>query len=293
METTTKIGFIGLGTMGKPMAWNLHQAGFDLGVYNRTRKKAKSFKSEGVKVYGSPKKLAKASDVIIMMVTDSDALVDLLMGAKGILSGLQRDAIVINMSTVSRESNLEAADAVQLEKARFVEAPVSGTKKPAEDGTLTVLAGGDKNLVDELDPLFRAMGDTVLYCGELGQATNMKLTINLLLGGMMQVFAEALVFGQKQGLDIDGILENISSGPLQSPLFEIKGQLIKERNFEKNFPVDLLLKDLNLVLDAAQQKQVFLPAVSAVREAVNGTQSLGHGDEDMAAVVKLLEKVSS
>jgi len=292
MDKSKTVGFIGLGTMGAPMAWNIHNAGYDLNVFNRTNSKTEPFSKENITVCESPKEVAEQADIIITMVTDDDALIEVMLGYQGVLSGLKENAVVINMSTVSRNATQEIDNAVKLEDGRFIEAPVSGTKKPAEDGTLTVLAGGDASLIDELKPLLQTMGNSIIHCGEIGQGTDMKLTINLLLGGMMQVFSETLVFGKKLGLDVHKILKNIESGPLSSPLFNIKGQLILKNNFEKNFPVDLLLKDLNLVLDAAQKNDVYLPVISATREAVNGSKALGHGDEDMAAIIKLLEKVT-
>ena len=286
------VGFIGLGTMGKPMALNLHKAGYELGVYNRSPEKTEPFKELDIPVFETPAELTENSDIIIIMVSDSDALIDVVLGYDGVQQSLAEGKTVINMSTVSHEATMEVDEAVGMKGARFIEAPVSGTKKPAEDATLTVLAAGDKELVEEQKRLLKTMGKTVIYCGETGQATYMKLTINLLLGNMMQALGETLVFGKKLGLKPSTILENIGSGPLNTPLFSMKGQMITERNFEKNFPVNLLLKDLDLVLDAARNNGVMLPLTSAAREAVNGANALGHGEEDMAAVVKLIEKVA-
>ncbi|HKK44337.1 MAG TPA: NAD(P)-dependent oxidoreductase, partial [Balneolaceae bacterium] len=187
-----KVGFIGLGTMGKPMAWNIHQAGYDLCIYNRTREKTKPFAEAGIKVCQSPKELAEIADTIIIMVTDSDALIDAVLGYHGITAGLQKDDVVINMSTVSQPTTLEVSDAIELEGGQFLEAPVSGTKKPAEDATLTILTAGPEKLAKQVEPLLKTMGNTVIHCGKTGQGTAMKLTINLLLGNMMQALSEAL-----------------------------------------------------------------------------------------------------
>lgn len=286
------VGFIGLGTMGKPMALNLHKAGYRMGVYNRSPEKTQAFSELNIPVYKTPAEAAKHSDIILIMVSDSEALIDVVLGYNGVQQNLSAGKTVINMSTVSHKATLEVDEAVRMQGAQFMEAPVSGTKKPAEDATLTVLAGGEENLVEQHKRLLKTMGKTVIYCGEVGQATYMKLTINLLLGNMMQALGETLVFGKKLGLKPSTILENIASGPLNTPLFSLKGKMITERNFEKNFPVYLLLKDLDLVLEAAKSNGVMLPQTSAAREAVNGTNALGYGEEDMAAVVKLLEKVA-
>lgn len=286
------VGFIGLGTMGKPMALNLHKAGYKLNVYNRSLEKTQPFKELDIPVSKTPAEVADHSDIIIIMVSDSEALIDVVLGYNGVQQKLSAGKTVINMSTVSHKATLEVDEAVRMQGARFIEAPVSGTKKPAEDATLTILAGGDEELVEEQKRLLKTMGKTVIYCGDIGQATYMKLTINLLLGNMMQALGETLVFGKKLGLKPSTILENIGSGPLNTPLFSMKGNMITGRNFEKSFPVNLLLKDLDLVLDAAKKNGVMLPQTSAAREAVNGTNALGYGEEDMAAVVKLLEKVA-
>jgi len=286
------IGFIGLGTMGAPMAWNIHKAGYRVGVYNRSQSRTREFSNSDVPVFNTPGKLAQNSDLIFIIVSDDAALKEVVIGTEGVTGGLDGNKIVVNMSTVSEKTNLEMADAAALENAGYIEAPVSGTKKPAEEGTLTFLTAGDKGLVDSVDPVIQTMGNSNIYCGALGQATKMKLTINLLLGNMLQAFTEALVFGQKQGLDLETILQTIQSGPLNAPLFQGKGQLIKNRNFDKQFPVHLLLKDFNLISEAAQQYGCYLPSTATTREAVSAANAVGHGDEDMAAIIKFLEYVA-
>lgn len=287
-----KIGFIGLGTMGAPMAWNINKAGYSIGVYNRSSSRTKPFKEAGIDVYRNPLSLTQDSDLVFIIVSDDAALKEVIIGPEGVTGGLSSGKMVINMSTVSETTNQEMADAVALENGKYIEAPVSGTKKPAEEGALTFLTAGPKEQVDTIDPILRTMGNSNVYCGELGYATKMKLTINLLLGNMLQAFTEALVFGQKQGLPLNAILETIGSGPLNAPLFQGKGNLIKNRNFNKQFPVNLLLKDLNLISEAAQKHGCYLPATATTREAVSAANAMGHADEDMAAIVKFLEEIA-
>lgn len=287
-----KIGFIGLGTMGAPMTWNIYNAGYNIGVYNRTVSRTRPFSDSGIKVYQEPRTLSNDSDLIFIIVSDDSALKEIIVGPESVSGGLSSGKVVINMSTVSETTNQEMADAVALEGGKYIEAPVSGTKKPAEEGKLTFLTGGPRELVDYIDPIIRTMGDSNVYCGKLGYATKMKLTINLLLGNMLQSFTEALVFGQKQGLPLDSILETFRSGPLNAPLFQGKGNLIKNRNFDKQFPVHLLLKDMNLISEAAQKHGCYLPATATTREAVSAADAMGHGDEDMSAIVKFLEEVA-
>jgi len=284
-----KIGFIGLGTMGAPMARNIKKAGFSLGVYNRTESRAEAFRDEGAAVYYAPWELAEDCDIIIIMVTGPEALLE-ITGA--IQEVLKTGKTVINMSTVSIDATMQAAEIVQSRGAEFVDAPVSGSKKPAEEGALVILAGADSRLLDELQPLFESMGRDIVCCGEVGYGTRMKLVINMLLGNMMASFAEALVFGRRTGLAFETILQTITAGALGSPLFKIKGQAISEGNYTKNFPVDLIFKDLNLVLHEAGKVGTPLPLASATREAYSGTVGLGLGNEDMAALVKYYEKIA-
>ncbi|MDY6775558.1 MAG: NAD(P)-dependent oxidoreductase [Halobacteria archaeon] len=287
-----KVGFIGLGSMGAPMAWNVRDAGYGLCVYNRTRDKTKPFAEEGVEVAKTPAELSETSDVVVTMVTDGDALIDVLRSDEGALAPEVEPTVFVNMSTISHDATIEAASLIEDEGAEFVDSPVSGTVGPAEEGTLTVLASGDEDTVDEYRPLLSAMGDPVVYCGDIGQGTNMKLTINLLLGDMMQAFSEALVFGEKKGLDTDDVFEVIESSPLSSTLYDIKGDMIRQDDFEPRFSVDLLFKDLSLALEAAGDDGLPLPATAASREALNAVRGLGHGDEDMAAAVKGLEETA-
>lgn len=285
-------GFIGLGTMGEPMAWRLHEAGYLRAVHNRSPRATRPFAEAEVTVTDSPAALAAEADVVIVMVTDDAALDEVLRKGGGLLAGIGAGSLVVNMSTVSRTANEAAAEAVEAAGGRFLEAPVSGTRKPAEMGALTILAGGDASDVARVQPLFDAMGKATVHCGGVGQGTDTKHAVNLLLGGMMQAFSEALVFGRKRGVAFDTLIEAVTTGATDSPLYQLKGKAIGARNFEKQFPIKLLLKDLDLVLDAGRESGAYLPLTAGVRECVNAANAAGHGDEDMAALVKLLESVA-
>ncbi|MFC7044373.1 NAD(P)-dependent oxidoreductase [Halobacteriaceae archaeon GCM10025711] len=291
-QTMETVGFIGLGAMGAPMAWNVRGAGYDLRVWNRTTERAEPFQDEGATVCSSPREVAEGADVVVTMVTDDDALFDVLEGEDGVFAGLEENTVLMNMSTVSHDATARAADEANRRGAEFVDAPVSGTVGPAQEGVLTVLVGGDDAIVEMVTPVLEAMGSDVVRCGPVGQGTNMKLFINLLLGGVMETFAEALVFGKAHDLDVDTMLDVVGSGPVAAPLLTAKGEAIRDGDFAPQFPVDLLFKDLDLVLDAAGDAEVPLPATAATREAVNGARALGHGDEDMAAVVRFLEETA-
>lgn len=287
-----KVGFIGLGTMGAPMAWNIKKAGYGLGVYNRSPDKTAPFREQGVPVHAAPAALAQNSDVIIIMVFGPQALQEVLSGSSGLCSGLRQGSLVINMSTVSREATLAAAGAVQAQKALFLDAPVAGSKKPAQDATLTILAGGEQALVERMTPLLKTMGSRIIYCGGVGQGTGMKLFINLLLGTLMQCFAEALCLGKALDLAIPAMLQTVENSALACPLYKAKGAALSAGDFSKNFSVDLIYKDLGLILDAALSKGIPLPVTLAAREAFGRARDRGFGDEDMCSVIKVIESIT-
>lgn len=288
------VGFIGLGAMGAGMARNVAKAGFTLSVYNRTYSRCKPFADEGFEVHTSPANLVKANDAIIIMVSDPRALQNVLGGDDGVLAGLRGKAagqtFVINMSTVSPAATVEAAEQVHEAGGRFIDAPVSGTVKPAQDGTLIILAGGKDEDLEPATPLLETMGKAVIRCGDCGQATRMKLVLNLILAGMMQSLAEGLSLAISQGIDGKAVLDAISGGPLGAGLYQMKGNMMLGDDFEKQFPIDLMYKDLNLVLDTAGDARLPLPMTAAIRETFSAARGMGYGDEDMAAVVKVLRQ---
>ena len=286
------VGFIGLGTMGTPMALNIKNAGYGLSVWNRNPAKAEPFRTLGITVCASPAELAASCDVLVIMVFGPEALQEVLNGGHGLCAGLKPGCTVINMSTVSRESTLAAASAVVACGGVFVDAPVAGSKKPAEDAALTILAGGDRAAVDRIIALLKTMGRVVIYCGPVGQGTAMKLFINLFLGTLMQSLAEGLCVGKKMGLDIPDMLATIENSAVSCPLFKVKGAAISNGDFSKNFSVDLIYKDLTLLLEAAHRLGIPLPLTAAAHEVFSEARAMGFGDEDMAAVIKVIESVT-
>lgn len=288
----TTVGFIGLGAMGAPMAWNLDDARFDLTVYNRTTSREQPFAAAGVSVADSPKHLTTRADVVCLIVSDGDAVLDVLERDLGVLAGVDAETTVVQMSTIGREDTMTAAQLVEDRGATFIDCPVSGTVGPAETGTLVGLASGDEDHVESVRPVLAAMCDPVVYCGETGKGTDMKLFINLLLGNAMGAFAEALVFGATHDLAIEDMLKVVENGALDAPLFSAKGEAIAEGDFESRFPVDYQFKDLNLALEQAGTQGVPMGVTAAARELFSATRGQGYGDQDMAAVVKHLESVT-
>ncbi len=287
-----EIGFIGLGAMGAPMARNVLEADYHLNIYDRYGGRTAALTRAGASERDSPAEVASRSDVTCIMVPDGDAVLDVLHGDDGLLEGLSASEYVVQMSTISREATLEAADAVESVGGRFVDAPVSGTVGPAEDGTLTVLAAGDDYALDTVEPVLEAIGDPVVRCGDVGAGTDMKLFVNLLLGDMMQAFSEALVFGAAQDLDIDDMMTVVTAGAVDSPMFRAKAEKIRDGDFSSAFPVDYMFKDLSLAVDAAAREEVPMPVTAAAREAVNHARAMGYGEDDMAAAIRALEDIA-
>jgi 3-hydroxyisobutyrate dehydrogenase-like beta-hydroxyacid dehydrogenase len=284
-----QVGFAGLGAMGSRMVRTLAEAGHELTVYNRTRAKTEPFQMEGFPVADSPRELAAGADVVAVMVTDDDALASLLDGPDGLPSGIGDGNVLINHSTVSRAAATAAQEEVTERGATFVDAPVSGTLPQAESGSLSVLVGSDDETLERVSPLLDALG-TVTHCGPIGAGTDMKLAVNLLLGAVNQGLSEALTFATAHGIDATEFLDVVAGGSLNSPYVEVKGASIAAREFEPLFTLDLLHKDLSLVLEAGGAVPVPLPLTAAARETAAAGRALGHGSEDMSAVVTYFEQ---
>ncbi len=287
-----KIGFMGLGIMGTPMAGNLLRAGYPVMVYNRSPEKAEPLVKQGAGLASNPEALAKAAEVVIAMVTGPEALDHLLWGANGAGKALNANKIFINMSSVSPSYTRELAAQLAPTGVMFIDAPVSGTKKPAEDAALVILAGGPQDKVKELEPLLLAMGKKVVYCGPAGQGSMMKMFINLLLAIMMGGFAEVLNFGRLGGLELEAMLDTVYSGAMNSPMFQVKAANMREKNYPPAFPFKHLAKDLKFLVDTAYELKAPVPLGQILLHLYNAGVAQGWGDEDISAIARVLEGLS-
>lgn len=283
-----KVGFMGLGIMGGAMAANIHRAGFPLTVYNRSADKTRRFAELGAGVAASPRALAQAVDVIILMVTGPEAIDPLLFGPEGAAASLNDRKTLINMSSVSPAYTRSLAQRLAATGVAFVDAPVSGTKKPAEEGTLLILAGGEPEKVEEVTPILEAMGKKVIYCGKAGQGSMMKMTINLLLGLMMAGFAETVHYGLAGGLDLDAILDVVLSGPLSCGLYQMKSQMLKDNDFPAQFPLKHMTKDAKFIVDTAFETGAPAPLAHLLLHLFRLGVSRGLGDQDFAAIARVI-----
>jgi 3-hydroxyisobutyrate dehydrogenase-like beta-hydroxyacid dehydrogenase len=292
MEMKEKIGFMGLGIMGAAMASNIVRAGYPLAVYNRTAGRAEGLSKLGANVASSAESLAKASDVVIAMVTGPEALENLLWGPQGAAQALTKEKVFINMSTVSPRYTRELGQRLAGTGATFIDAPVSGSKKPAEDATLLILAGGSREKIEGLAPLFKTMGKGVVYCGEAGQGSMMKMTNNLLLGVMLEGLSEALNFGKRGGLSMEEMLEVFLGGPLNSPIYQMKVDMLRTNTYPPNFPLKHMTKDLKFLVDTAYETGAPVPVGQMMLHLYRLGVGQGWGDMDVAAIAKVLEHLS-
>jgi len=283
-----KIGFIGLGIMGNAMARNLVKAGFDLTVWNRTADKCRGFAELGTTVSATPRQVAEASDITFAMLADPAAAEAVCFGDDGVAAGISAGKGYVDMSTVSPETALSVAAAIRNRGGQFLEAPVSGSKKPAEEGTLVILTAGDRELYDRSLPALEKMGKKVMFLGEVGQGACMKLVVNMVMGGMMTMLCEGLALGKVSGLRASDLLDVLDAGALSNPMFRMKGPQIVQGNFSTAFPLKHMQKDLRLALGLAGQKGQPLYTAAAANECFKAALGLGHGDDDFSAVSRAI-----
>lgn len=283
-----RIGFIGLGIMGQPMAKNLLKAGHELMIYNRTKEKAMPLVDVGASLGHSPKELAYWAEAIILMLTGPEAIEAVLNGSDGLLSVSDVRPIIVNMSTVSPSYTQNLTLKLKAKGIPFIDAPVSGSKKPAEDGTLVILASGPQDLVQAMETVFLAMGKKVVYCGEAGKGTDMKMSINLLLSVMMAGLSEAVVMAERLGLDIQLFLDTVLSGPLACDFFRLKAPLLQKNEFLPQFPLKHMAKDIDFILQTAQANNLKLRVEEAVANYYETAMGNGLGDLDLSAIKKVI-----
>ncbi|MFP5213274.1 MAG: NAD(P)-dependent oxidoreductase [Acidobacteriota bacterium] len=287
-----KIGFIGMGIMGIPMAQNVLKAGYPTVVYNRTECKCGELTPFGAETACSPKELVEKADIIVAMLTGPEAIDAVLWGENGGAAALDANKTFINMSSVSPAYTRELDQKIRKTGTVFIDAPVSGSKKPAEDATLLILAGGPKEKVDDLTPLLLTMGKKVIYCGEAGQGSMAKMANNLLLGLMLSGFCETMNFGLKGGLDMETLFDIVLSGPLNAPIFQMKTGMVKNDEYPANFPLKHMRKDLKFLVDTACETGSPIPLGLTLLHLY--TLGVEHkcGDMDVAAIMKVMRHLN-
>jgi glyoxylate/succinic semialdehyde reductase len=283
------VGFIGLGIMGSAMAANLVKAGFKVTVWNRTADKCQPLAAAGACISDSPRAVAEASDILFAMMADPAAVASVRDGDEGIIAGLRPDKGYVDMSTVDAETSIESARLTHEAGALFLEAPVAGSRKPAEDAALTIMAAGDRGLYDLSLPMLERLGRKIVFLGETGNAACMKLANNLVMGGMLTALCEGMALASVSGLDTAQFLEVLDSGAVSNPMFRLKGpQIAANREFPVAFPLRHMQKDLRLALRLAEETGQPLFVTATVNELYKAALAEGLGDADFAAVSRVI-----
>ena len=287
-----RIAFAGLGIMGTAMVKNLLAAGFDVAVTNRTADKAGPLVAAGAAFAATPAEAAAGRDVLVLMLTGPEACDAVLFGPGGAAAGpgqgIGPGGVVVNMSTVPASYNTALAARLAARGATLVDAPVSGSKKPAEEGTLVILAGGPQEVVERLTPMFLAMGKKVVRCGETGAGSVMKVSVNVLLGTMLAGFAEMLRLGEAGGLDRRTMLDVVLAGPMANDLLRMKEPLFENDAYPAQFPAKHMAKDVKFAVDAAYETGAAAPCAHMLVQLYRRAMTLGLADEDFAAVIRAL-----
>lgn len=288
-----RVGFIGLGIMGKPMAMNIYKAGFPLIVYNRTKSKTEDFKKLNVPIADTPKDVAENSDIVIDMVTDATDVEEVLLGKNGVIEGGRPGLIVVDMSTNSPDYARYFARELAKKGVEFLDAPVTGGDKGAREGTLTIMVGGKKEIFERVKPVFEAMGKKIVYGGDVGAGQTLKLINQVVVGLNMVAVVEAIKLAEKSGIDLNLVFEVLSSGAANSFTVQYYMPKILKGDMEPGFRAAHLKKDLRYAIELANKLNIPLPGTALTLELYNAMVALGLGEKGTQALIKIYDKLSN
>lgn len=281
-----RVAFLGLGIMGQPMAANLAKAGHDVIAWNRTPGKT----VDGARVVSTPAEAAADAEVVWMCVSDTAAVNDVLWGENGAGAVLKPGVVVVDSSTISPSAERHNAERIRQAGADYIDAPMTGSKIGARDAQLVFMVGGEAASIDKVRPLFDAMGKTVHHVGGIGLGQAAKLAQNLQNAVIFESFAEGLALATKLGVPPEKLVEIVKSTMTRSGVVEYKASFVLNRDFSPNFPLKLMYKDIKLMLEAARENRIKLPALETVAEIYEVAIEEGHEDLDYAATLTILEK---
>ena len=281
-----KTAFIGMGVMGAPMAGHLKAKGHDVTVYNRSAGRATGWaEKHGGKAAGTPREAAKGAEIVFVMVGDDPDVRSVFYGDDGLLAGAGEGAIAVDHTTASADLARELDEACRKQGVSFIDAPVSGGQAGAENGTLTIMCGGEPDPFLRAEPVLRAYGRAVTLLGPPGAGQLTKMVNQICVGGLIQALAEAITFAQRAGLDTDQVLATISKGAAQSWQMENRWRTMAEGKFDFGFAVDLMRKDLGIVLDEARRNGSPLPVTALVDQFYRLVQEKGGGRGDTSSLI--------
>ena len=284
------VALIGLGNMGEPIGERLLDAGYPLSVWNRTAEKAVPLVERGANRLESPADALQEADVCLTVLADDSALESVVLGGDGLLAGARSGSTLVDMSTVSVAASARVAEGASEAGIGYLRAPVSGNPTVVRSGNLSIMVSGPEDLAQRLDPLLRAIGPTVLYIGEEEQARVVKLVLQILIAGTVELLGEALVLGEAADLDRAKLLEAIGASAVGSRLVEYKTEPLLRDDYSATFTTSLMLKDVDLVLDLAADKEVELPFAIELRTLLESAVERGYGDQDFIALFRRLQE---
>ncbi|MDB5084734.1 MAG: 3-hydroxyisobutyrate dehydrogenase [Bacilli bacterium] len=285
-----RIGFIGLGTMGLPMARHLIQAGYPLTVYNRTANKSESLRALGATIAASPAEVARASEIVFTMLTADQAVKEVILGETGVMNGAAAGLVVVDCSTISPKTSQLLAEELAKKGVEMLDAPVTGSEPQAIEGILTFMAGGKQEVFEECRTLFDVMGKKAFYMGKSGAGSYTKLANNTMTSINLLSLSESIVMAVKSGIDPELFVEVVSGGGARSGMVDTKAPKMFNRDFHANFATVLMHKDLGLAMDVAADLQLPVPMLALAKQMLQLSITKGYGQEDMSAVVKCYEE---
>lgn len=288
-----KLGFLGLGIMGYPMARNLLRAGHEVALWSHTAAKAKELAAaEKGKFRETPRQAAESAECVFLCVGDSQMSEQAILGPNGVIEGIKPGAVVVDTSTVSPSMSRAVGRKLAAKKVHFLDAPCTGSKPGAEGGTLTFMIGGDREVFERVRPLFEPMGKQLYYCGGPGLGLHAKLTQNLILSNILQAFNEGIVLSTKAGVAPELMLDILNNSAARSGLVAFKAPFVFERNFATNFSTKWMHKDVGLALETGKELNVPLPLTGLTQQLFQAAIAAGYGEEDFCSAIKVLESLA-
>lgn len=287
-----KVGFIGLGIMGKPMSKNLLKAGYEVVVCDVVKASVDELVVAGAKAAANPKEVAEQADIIITMLPNSPHVKTVVLGENGVIEGAKKGAVVADMSSIAPLVSREVAQKLAEKGIEMLDAPVSGGEPKAIDGTISVMVGGKKEVFDKCYPILKAMAGSVVHTGDVGAGNITKLANQIIVALNIAAVSEALVLASKAGVEPEMVYQAIRGGLAGSTVLDAKAPMMMDRNFKPGFRINLHIKDLNNVLETAHEIGVPLPMTAAVMEMMQALKVDGMGDNDHSSLIRHYEKMA-
>jgi 3-hydroxyisobutyrate dehydrogenase/2-hydroxy-3-oxopropionate reductase len=288
----SKLGFLGLGIMGGPMAKHLIDAGHSVALWSNSSAKATALATKGGTACSTPAEVAAASDIIFLCVGDTAMSREVILGKNGLAEKAKPGTIIVDCSTVSPSESRRIGKELAAKGVEFLDAPCTGSKAGAENGKLTFMVGGEKEIFDKVEPYFKLMGELLYYCGTAGMGLHAKLSQNMILGNLLQAFNESMVLSTKSGVDPNLMLDILNNSAARSTFISVKAPMVFKRDFTTNFSVKWLQKDMQLMLDSAAELNVPAPLTALSAQMLRAAIAKGYGEDDICGSIRFLEDLT-